>query len=260
MKQGNGVSQRNWKALPSPGTLTSTSILFSSAGATRLPKEIRRAGACAKLVARTRRRVRGGNSVGGVGGGPLLTEHGDRGDVGTIVARNCRWGSIGPKMLGLRWRLALSFGMPDGRWEDLEVTVVADVLEPALEYSVALLLLLDDVTLLLDFEPVLIRISAHSLGLTVARGLTVVGDEGGKTGLRETVAGFVRSFFARLVRSFSSSSEESEGEVEPLSRYAPPNDGARFNAWGICVTPRGAQNESERRIRWIRGSSAVSTK
>jgi hypothetical protein len=68
--RGRPFPQRSWNALPNPSPSASASISASSAGATRLPKEIRRAGARAKLVARTRRRVLGNEAVLGAEGEP----------------------------------------------------------------------------------------------------------------------------------------------------------------------------------------------
>jgi hypothetical protein len=201
-EQGARPHHRSWNALPSPSPSAFADISFCSAPATRLPKEIRRAGARAKLVARTRRRVRGGDKalgcrgdVGRSGGVPLACR--DLVVPGRDVTGVCGCGNSAPRMLGLRWRLALGLG------SDLVDTVVAAVLDVL---AVVLELLLDEEPLQLfkeDFDGVEVVVFV-SFGL--ARDLGVVG--GGGVAVGEGVTVLVRSFFACFVLIFSSSSEE----------------------------------------------------
>ena len=84
---------RSWKALPSASPSAPIIISHSSVGTAMLLNEIRRAGARAKLVARTRRSVRAGDvaTVGDVGEG--MSEASAKAGVGGCLGA---WGDRRP--------------------------------------------------------------------------------------------------------------------------------------------------------------------
>ena len=132
-------------------------------------------------------------------------------------------GSSGPSMLGLRWRLARGFV---GR------CVVASLL---------LLVILAGSDL-----------SGLRWGFDTSECL--MGEVGDAVG--EGV--FMRAFFAFILRSFSSSSDDVASESLPLRLIAPelrfeavPNDGARLRPWPYATEPA---KDSVRLIRCMRGS------
>jgi hypothetical protein len=134
-------------------------------------------------------------------------------------------------MIGLRWRFALGFEV-----EEREDTVVAAVL------TVLLLLLVDDPLPL--FEDNDIDSTQDDGAFDLSRDLVVggmgemiMGDEGGEVGAGDTI--FVLCFFAFLLLTFSSSSEDGYDGKRPsfsVSWATAPNDGARFR---LCFIPLG---------------------
>lgn len=140
---------------------------------------------------------------------------------------DCSCGNSPPNILGLRWMLARGLA---GRRAGVS------------------LLLLDAGDDLGGF-----RVRDNSGDLT--------GEVGGLAG--EAV--FTRAFFAFILRSFSSSSDDVASESLPLRLMAPelrfetaPKDGARFKPWPGPYNIDPA-NDSVRLIRCMRGSTAGMT-
>jgi hypothetical protein len=220
---GEGRSaQLSWNALPRPfppsalSPASNSAPSTSSVGGSRLPKDILRAAEQPRLVARTRRSFLGAGVAcvamdkAGAWVAPLVLAKG----IGCCTGS---FGNSGPKMLGLRLRLALTFR--------------AGLAEEA---PVALVGLLGSLVLVTRFA------------LT---GEMFIGDPGEGGAVAVSVLSVSAEerlvFFACWLRTFSSSSEEGYvdvrlGSAEAWVRIAVatmPNEGARLKDCFLPLPP-----------------------